>query len=561
MLPVAPSTISDSISQGDASRVLPHECDVLWAQRHISMLPQEALSHIFDFLDCDDIARVYDTCQPFRQVVQQRNKEAFFFSQLPRLFRQYYPHSVPWQKRVVGNGQHPFVPLLPQKIREEHHKEQDAAIVCFHTLGKMQLFSRYRAVEVFASTYPISCLTIDFSLNSSCLLFYDPLTAWVSALGQDAKGAWEEQAIVMHDFPTCISEALFSADGQYLFIAGYYNRRIDILKRDSDRWEFVKGQIVESVRNVVFSSSRQYLVNYTSVIDSIRHFDKKRERWLAMPISRRIRDKTGIERVTFSPSEQHVAAKFKMKIVVLSLTPQGWWTPSWKTDGRRRVSYFDFCPSKDCLLIGYFASIEDYSGAVEIIRFGPNGSPLHKQLLARRYLKLTFSPAGNYVVSRREEKEYKVWRFNHAGRWVLYGDLSGHQAPLAKLLTDGSKNLKPDTIVFSACDHYLLTSYRDGTVHIWGQDKQENWTILGSGQHDGEVRQVVFSRSGIHALTVDRSSLHIWGRSEGGSWSVKGRICVAGIRSAHFHPVAEHLVVTHDSRTVKVWELAIDDSG
>ena len=211
MLPVAPGTVSDSISQSVVPRVLPHECDapVLWAQRHISSLPDEALSHIFDFLDCDDIVRVYDTCQLFRRVVQLANKEAFFFSRLPRLFRQYYPHSVPWQKRVVENGLHPFVPRLPQKIRVEHHEEQGAAIVCFHTLGKMQSFSSYRTVESFASPFPIPDLTVDFSQNSSKLLFYNRSSASMSALGQDATGAWEEQNIVVYDHPTSISDNIF----------------------------------------------------------------------------------------------------------------------------------------------------------------------------------------------------------------------------------------------------------------------------------------------------------------------------------------------------------------
>ena len=563
MLPAAPGTISDSISQSAVTRVLPHECDapVLWAQRHISSLPDEALSHIFDFLGCDDIARVYDTCQLFRRVVQLANKEAFFFSRLPRLFRQYYPHSVPWQKRVVGNGQHPFVSHLPLKIRVEHHEEQDAAIVCFHTLGKMQSFSSYPTVEGFASPFPIPDLTIDFSQNSSKLLLYNRLSASMIALGQDAKGAWEEQNIVVHDHPTYISDMFFSADEQYLFVIGRFNRRIDILKRDSDRWEWLDGQVVGSVRNVVISSSGQYLVNYTGVIDSIRYFDKKTERWRVMPMSRRLKDKTRIQHVTFSPSERHLAVEYKMKMVMLSLTPQGWWTPSWKTDGRRRVSYVDFCPSKDWLLIGYFASEQDFLGAVEIIRLGPDGSFLHKQFVARRYLKLTFSPAGNYVVSRMGEDEYLLFRFNHTGRLVLYGDLTGHRAPPAKWPTHGSRNLKQDTIVFSACDHYLLTSYRDGTVCIWGQDKQENWTILGSGKHDGTVNHVEFSQSGIHALTVDHCSLQIWGRCDDGSWSVKGRICVDGIRNAHFHPVVEHLIVTYDSITVRIWELSIDDQG
>lgn len=41
----------------------------------------------------------------------------------------------------------------------------------------------------------------------------------------------------------------------------------------------------------------------------------------------------------------------------------------------------------------------------------------------------------------------------------------------------------------------------------------------GSLQHEGAVKFVEFSLSGIHALTVDRSSVRIWGLDDGGLWS------------------------------------------
>ena len=98
-------------------------------------------------------------------------------------------------------------------------------------------------------------------------------------------------------------------------------------------------------------------------------------------------------------------------------------------------------------------------------------------------------------------------------------------------------------------------------VHIWGRDEQGQWTARGSAQHGNEVIHVEYSLTGIHALTVDESSIRIWGCNDRGLWTVKGLIRAKRFMSAHFHPVAEHLVVIKDSFSVQIWELRKDDAG
>ena len=143
-----------------------------------------------------------------------------------------------------------------------------------------------------------------------------------------------------------------------------------------------------------------------------------------------------------------------------------------------------------------------------------------------------------------------------SGQWVFYGDLVNPEtSPLAIEETE----LTIDIIKISPCDNYLLISSYDGTVVIWGQNAQGRWQVRGREQHDGALVSVEFSQSGFHALTVDQSSIRIWGRDEDGSWFVKGGIRVRHVSSAHFHTVAEHLIVFRNLEGVQVWEVRKDD--
>ena len=88
-----------------------------------------------------------------------------------------------------------------------------------------------------------------------------------------------------------------------------------------------------------------------------------------------------------------------------------------------------------------------------------------------------------------------------------------------------------------------------------GHDEKGSWMLRGSEQHDGEVSIVEFSRSGVHALTVDLSSMRVWGRDKDGWWAVKGIIPVTDVWTACFHPAAEHLIVFWCFRIIQILEI------
>ena len=219
-----------------------------------------------------------------------------------------------------------------------------------------------------------------------------------------------------------------------------------------------------------------------------------------------------------------------------------------------RLSYTEFSPSERWLLVGLTRKFAP--SVVELIRLEPAGKCIPLQtFICRR--DLTFSPAGNYLVSRQGNCGYPLLRLSpKTGEWTCFGNLPN---PAVGPHPVGRSILLTDVVTLSPCDNYLLISSKDGLVEIWG--RQGRWKIRGWEQHDGTVIYAEFSQSGIHALTVDRSSIRIWVRDEGGLWRVKGFIPAPGVLSAHFHPVAEHLILFRNRDGVRVREVRKDYSG
>lgn len=540
------------------------ETDALWFQWHITRLPTEMLSHIFGCLGCDDIARVHDICHIFREVVQANYMETFFYSRLPKLFRKQYLQSRLWQKRMVENGLHPFTRTLPGKESEVVNAEQHAGILCFHTLGTMTSTGKYRPVEVFAGSLSYFTVLTRFSLTDGHLLLYRNGSDWVRLVGQDFTGSWSEQTIENHERPGHwqVHEAGFSADGRYLFIVDH-GEMIESHKRDPDsgRWRLINQQRFETAKCFQVSPSGRLLivVGFDNGIESIQCFDNEGY-WQPMPMAEDVRIDPDFEWNRFSPSEEHLIIKCGQKLLILSLDSHGCWHFSWESKSHRRIDYVEFCPSGRWLLLAYRASGSNDPGSVAMIKLEPAGKCIPWQTISYQYLKLTFSPAGNYLVNLKGCQQYLLWRLAKSGQWAVYGEFTDYAAPPATWPSCWQKDLEQGTIVFSSCDHYLLTSSPEGAVRIWGQDEQGTWTVRGTEQHGSKVSIIKFSQSGVHALTVDRWSARIWGRNDGGMWSVKGIIPTDGVRSAQFHPVAEHLIVYQSQCDIKIWEIQKEES-
>ena len=591
-------------AEASLERTSSHQADTpaLWSQWHITVLPWDVLSHIFSCLDCDDIVQVNDTCQVFRRVVQAMHTEALFYGQCPELFRKRFPASRSWLKQIVKDGLHPFTTRVPAKESGLFNAEQQFAVLCFHTLGKMMFTSRYLPTEVLASTFSYHSIDVLYTPTSSNLLIYFKWIASAFLLSQNDSGSWSEQKIKLGQLdhlPLSIGGS-FSTNRRYFSVFGFSNL-IQIYQRDSDTWQLVNRQRIETANWFKVSPSGKYLVVSTRSdgIESIRHFDDQ-ELWNPMPLAKDVRINTRVEwvafsfseqhlvirylrklvilsldsrgcwnltwqtrrvvdaHVRFSPSEQHVAIRYKNKVVVLSLGSRGCWNLLWETPSGREINYAEFCPSGSWLLIAYGDAKECWcDGFAEMIKLNPAGKCRSQQMTLPPYCTLNFSPGGKYLVSRDEQ--YLLWQLLNSGVWAFYGDLADPGAAPLPALGQTSVNL--DTIRFSPGDNYLLISSRDGAVNIWGRDERGCWVVRGSAQHDGAVNFIRFSESGVHALTVDLSSMRIWGLGSDGLWSVKGKISATGVKFAAFHPVAEHLVVSLDSDNVRIWQVRKDDSS
>ena len=566
MLPMAQKPLATSAGQVSPGRVTSQQtgAKTSWSQWNISRFPPELLSRIFGCLDYDAIVQVQGTCRRFREVVQAHHKEIIFYRQLPALFRKKYPQSRSWQKWLVENGQHPFTTGLPIKESQIFNAEQYVALLSFHTLRTMMFTSGYRAVEVFARTGSTVFLQVEFSLASSKMFLFNQLNGRLCLLGQNGPGSWSEQETGLKAYYGLALKTRFSFGTDERYLSAFTSTNlIEILKHDRDhsRLQLASLQWLGRSHTHRLSPSGKYAAIYseTEGIESIRCFDDQGQ-WVPMPVEMDDRIDSQIEWINFCPSDKHLAFVHRKKLVILSVDSQGCWNFSGAITFDQHLGYYEFCPSGEWLLISFYERKPKFQGSVEMIRLEPTGEWKLGQRIFSDYLMLTFSPDGKYLVSTENVKKYPLWQLLKSGKWAFYGDLV--DLGVVALPAHGQTDLKQNTIIrFSSCDNYLLVSSWDGAVKIWGRDEHGRWVVRGRAQHDGVVKFVRFSESGVHALTVDPSLMYIWGLDHDGLWSVKEIIPAKGVKCATFHPVAEHLVVSLESDNVRIWELRTDDSS
>ena len=573
--------VSSHLTNGTATRF----------QRHISTLPIEVLSLIFNLLGCDDIAQINDTCQLFRRVVHVCHPEALLFRQLPVLLRNQHLQSQPLQKQLMQDGLHPFINKPSDRERDVCNAEQQAAVAYVHLQRRMVATSRYRPVEVLSEGISPRGARVVYTTTSSNILIYYRHLSMVYLFGHNDSGSWSEQILdqSVHDSFCCpLESASFSSNGRYLSVFSW-RQNIQIYKFDSGSWQFNKQQRIDEGHRFEVSPSGKYLAVFTLTgsINSIRCFDETvcwksmlmpsgnqkdpAVRWCQFSYSEQhiaIKYKkhlvilsvncqgcwkqswettwstcTDDVSLQFSPSEQYVAISYQRKVVILSQDSEGSWNVSWESPPNRSIHYIEFSPSGSWLLIAFLRS-------VDVIGLDPAGKCISQQNLSPRNCRLTFSPAGKYLVSMERERQYLLWRLLKSGQWLFYGDLTNPASPWP-----GVRGLNQRTITFSSCDNYLFTSTREGAVNIWGWNEQGSWMGLCSEQHDYLVKKVSFSQSGVHALTVDVESIHIWGLNDSGLWTVKGSIPATLALDAHFHPMAEHLIVIWTGVNIRIVEI------
>ena len=534
-----------------------------WSQRHITEFPPEVLSHIFTCLGCDDIAQVHDTCRLFRKVVLMEHAQAIFYRELPQRFREQFQQSRLWQEQTILNGQHPFTTTAARGNKNRFFDTgQHAALMCFRTLGNMLSTSVYRPVKVFTSPHRPCAWSVDFSLNSANLLVYSLPGRWATVLGPDEAGSWSEQTVDLGEFGVSLLDVYCgNRNGRMPPVFGSHNTIKYLRRDDHGRWQLVSPQWFKASDEHEISPSGKYLAIFTHIggLKDIRCLDDQGQ-WILMSIKKSARIQSRIRVLQFSPSGECLAIRYEKVLALMSPDSQGCWNLTWTVFSQKPIAYMEFCPSERWLLVVcyWYNYNPRFSCSADIIRLDPAGKYLSQQEIDCENCPLNFSPAGNYLLSQKffDKDNRLLWQLLKSGQWVFYGDLVNPEtSPLAIEETE----LMIDIIKISPCDNYLLISSIDGAVVIWGQDAQGRWQVRGREQHDSAPVSVEFSQSGFHVLTVDRSSIRIWGRDKGGSWFVKGVVRVSDVWNAHFHAVAEHLIVFRNLEGVQVWEVRKDD--
>ena len=557
------ATISQPTPEDESSQA---NVPAIWSQMQITQLPEAMLSQIFNWLECDHIVQVHDTCKTFRNVVRAQNPDALFYARLPQRFRALYQQSRSWQKRMVRNGQHPFATELPPKEKEFFNSDRHAAFLCFHTLRKMTTSSRYLPVEVFTNAYRTNELQMECTLNSDHLLLYNRLDHRARLLGSDETGSWSEQLVTHDRCGDWLLKIMSFGNCRGLYTNPFSQNIIEHLIPGFGlgKCQLINQQCLENFYGHAASVSGKYLAIYTPgvAIRAILCLDDQGV-WVPMRMTEgfRIASHT-VEGLNFSPSGHLLAVRCRKRLSIMSQDSRGCWKLLWMSskwmscsrfDGAH-LSYTEFSPSEHWLLVELTCrSVPFYA---ELISLDPAGDSFPLRRFTCRH-DLTFSPAGNYLVSRLGSCGYPLLRLSpKTGKWTRFGNLPN---PAVGPSPVGRSILWTDVVALSPCDNYLLISSKDGLVEIWG--RQGCWKIRGWEQQDGEVIYAEFSQSGIHALTVDRSSIRIWVHDEGGLWRVRGFIPAPGVLSAHFHPVAEHLILFRNRDGVRVWEVRKDYSG
>ena len=540
-------------AEGPSERESANQADgpAFWSHRCITAMPMEVLSLIFNCLGPDDITQVNGTCRIFREVVQARHREIFFYHQLSQRFRSQFPNSQPWLKQLVKNGLHPFATAWPNKENDVFDKEQKSAIACFHTLGNMMATCEYRPVNVvnracdechhtkFHFSPGSSNLLIDNSSDKICL--YDQASSW------SAQVITRRENVSLWLF----YGACFSNDARY-FSTFSPRGMIEIYRRDGEGWKLFYVQNVETASSLELSPSGKYLIvgNLDCGVERIMCFDDTGY-WKSMPMAEDVRIYPSHHAVHFSSSEEHMAISYFDKVVILALDSRGCWVGFREIGSDRGISYIRLCPFARWLLIAN-SGRPQCAGYVEMHRLDRTSE--FRQKIAHEYLNVNFSLSGNYLATERWVKKYRLWRLDKSGCWVLHSSLTS----LIRLRSLISASSQPflNTNTFSPCDNYLFSTKPDGSVVIRGKNKQGVWTVRGSLENCGGARSPVkFSRSGVHALMVVGGAIHIWGRNEADLWSVKGKIPATNVYEVDFHPAAEHLVIYMDKTGLRIWEM------
>jgi WD40 repeat protein len=342
-----------------------------------------------------------------------------------------------------------------------------------------------------------------------------------------------------------ISEAIFSADNQYVFIRGNKNRRSpDSRKMDyyAGLWDLINGNQVYVFKNdstyigdAGFSSDSKFLLTfeyeqdnsanqiYKTTIRDIISGEKKFE-YQSIPGS--------LTSISFSRDNKHLIINTNEIRMIFEISNGNLLKA--ETDSYGSSHGWIFCPdgkhylkiSKTVNWSALNLSYPDTAGILEMLKIQPNPEYLrytaaicdinsgvvYKTLASdgKKIIYASFSPDGKQIVTAHANNTIKIWETS-TGRELK--SMEGH-----------SKAIKTDA--FASDSRQILSTNIDGITRIWdlssGKIKNINVGIPGN-----EIFQSSFSPNKMYFQTIDKECLlKIFETATGKLIKTTGNVCL-----------------------------------
>ena len=491
----------NSFSSSRLNDTGPSEEQANFANKDITILPDELLVKIFSNLELGDLAHCQPVNRRWQKIIDDHMLALAFYRRCHRAKQRTNPLTVErYQSSVRGwlagfsNFGGDLAARLDKFLQHKHFSE-----ILFFSIAKV--LAKAKALtcqDVGTITHCDSICNTSFSPDGGYLVTVSlDRTAKVWKLVNDQ---WQKETTIEHS--DWVMDVCFSPDGKRLVTASS-DKIAKIWRLEGGQWQ-EETTIEHSgpVNNVRFSPDGKRLVTASTNTAKI---------WLLVG----------------DQWQEETTIKHFGRVNDVCFSP----------DGRYLVT------------AAHDAKIWELVGD----QWQEKATIAHSSMVVRA----CFSPDGNHLVTiAYKNNTAQIWGFI-GGQWRAKANIEyeaygyeGTSIWIPGWVNDVCFSPDGNYLAIAAADTPTISKFVDG-----------EWEKSAAIEYSSLVSKVSFSPDGNHLLIASEGpTVKIWGGG-GGRWQEKATIPNTGsVRSTSFSPDGHHLVIASDSNDAKVWVLKSEDN-
>ena len=492
----------NSFSSSRLNDTQPSEEQANFANKDITILPDELLEKIFSNLDQGDLAHCQPVNRRWQELIDDRMLALPFYRRChpterrtnPLTVERYHSSIRGWLAGFSNLGRE-LAERLDKSLQHKHFSE-----ILFFSIAK-----------VLAKAKALTCQDVGTitHFDSVCNTSFSPDGGYLVTVSLDstaklwklANDQWQEETTIEHS--DWVMDVCFSPDGKRLVTASS--------DRTTKLWSLVNGQWQEEI--------------------TIKHSDP-------------------VNKVRFSPDGKRLVTASTNATKIWRLVGDQWQE---ETTIKHPLRVNDICFSPD----GRYLVIASRDAKIwELV-----GDQWQEKATIERssmVVRACFSPNGNHLVTiAHQNNTAQIWGFI-GGQWRAKANIEyeaygyeGTSIWIPGWVNDVCFSPDGNYLAIAAADTPTISKFVDG-----------EWEKSAAIEYSSVVSKVSFSPDGNHLLIASEGpTVKIWGAGDG-RWQEKATIPITGsVRSTSFSPDGHHLVIASDSNDAKVWVLKSEENA